>query len=253
MLRHYWDLIWYKAYADLRAEHERTYLGFAWWVLEPMMFMGVFYLVFDLVLRQSGTDFVPFLLVGLVAWQWLKSCVSNGASILLNNLPLMRQIYLPKLVFPLILIVTDTIKFGFVFVLLMVFLWGYGYRFNHTLLALPLVLLVELILITGLTLIVAALVPFFPDIRFIIENVLQALMFLSGVFFSAALLHEHIRPYFYLNPIVGLLDAYRAILLHQQWPDPVSLTQTALGALLLVGVGVWLFRRLDYLYPKLSG
>jgi len=246
----YQELIFYKVYADLKAETQRTYLGFIWWIIEPIMFMSVFYLFFGVLLNQSTPDFVPFLLVGLTLWQWFKSCLSHGAETILGGHALMQQVHLPKVIFPIILILTDTVKFLFILVLLLIFLWLYGYSLTWHYVALPLVLFVQLLFTTALTFILAAIVPFLPDLRFVIENMLLALFFMSGIVVSAEAIPEAYHVYYYLNPMVNLIEASRDILMHQSLPPMLPLLWITLISLAGIGLGVALIGRFEYLYPK---
>ena len=252
MLAGYIELIAYKTYADLKAENERTYLGFLWWIFEPILFMGVFYLVYGVLLAQGQVDFVAFLLIGLTTWQWLKSCISHGSSTIYGGHALMQHIHLPKVIFPIVLILTDTFKFVFIFVLLLFYLWGSGHPPQLSYLALPLVLLVELLLITAITFWIAAIVPFLPDVRFVVETILQAVFFLSGIFFSADTIPVQYHGYFYLNPMATLIEDYRNVLLHGQWPDCSGLA--LIGSLSVVGIwlGARLIQHFEYLYPKVT-
>lgn len=249
----YSELILYKTYADLRAETERTYLGFLWWVFEPIMYMSVFYVFFGILLAQKTTNFVPFLLVGLTAWQWLKSCLSHGSETILGGYGLMQQVYLPKVIFPIILILTDTVKFIFIFVLLIIFLWLYGFSINITYLALPILLIVQLLFTTALTLILAAIVPFLPDLRFVVENVLLAVFFMSGIIVDANAIPEAYRVYYYMNPIVSIVESYRHILMDQVWPNWFALFIIGIISLIGIWFGNWLIRRFEYIYPKVMG
>ena len=118
----YRDLILYKTLADLRAEAARTYIGFLWWVLDPLIFMAIFYVVFGLLLRRSTPDFVPFLLIGLVSWRWFQNTITHSATSILGGRSLMQQVYVPKIIFPLVIILTDLVKFGLVLMLLLIYL-----------------------------------------------------------------------------------------------------------------------------------
>ena len=104
------DLLAFRTYADLRAEVERTYLGFLWWVLEPLLFMAVFYYVFGVMRGAGGVPYVAMLLVGLVVWQWVKSGISHSADSINNSLFLMRQVHLPAPLVPLMVISTDSVR-----------------------------------------------------------------------------------------------------------------------------------------------
>lgn len=246
------ELLWFSAYAELKAESARSYLGFLWWLLEPAMFMAVFWVVFGLVMGNRDPDFIPFLLIGLTFWQWLKSCISHGSHSIWLNIPMMRQVRLPVLLFPLTAVVSDTIKFSFVFTVLLAILWtmGYGPWWGYA--ALPLVFAVLLMLACACSLIAAALVPFVPDVRFVIENSLMALMFVSGVVFSLEGLGEPYRSWMALNPVVGIIESARDILMRGKWPDWGLLLQASAGSMLVLLFACVLIVRLAPRYPKLA-
>jgi lipopolysaccharide transport system permease protein len=252
ILIRYIELILYKTYADLKAETKRTYLGFLWWIFEPVLYMTVFYIFFGLLLGHSTDDFVPFLLIGLTIWQWFKSCLSHGSETILGGQGLMQQVHLPKIIFPIILILKDTVKFFFIFVLLLAFLWFYGFNIGLSYLALPLLLMIQLLFTTALTFFLAAIVPFLPDLRFVVENVLLAVFFMSGIVIKADTIPEAYRSYYYLNPMVNLIEDYRNILMFNQWPH--GFTLLFIGFISLIGI--WLSIRLiayfEYLYPKIN-
>ena len=137
MRQHLIELILFSTYAELRAEAARSYLGLIWWVIEPAMMMGAFWLVFDVILKTGGPDYLPFLLIGLTLWQWMKSCITHGGYAIWGNLAMVRQVRLPPLVFPLVAMLSDTVKFVFIFALLLVILWCAGYPPNAAYWALP--------------------------------------------------------------------------------------------------------------------
>jgi len=251
MRLHYVELVLFSTYAELRAESARSYLGLIWWVLEPAMNMAVYYLVFSLILRSAQADYVPFLLVGLTLWQWFKSCVSHGGYSIWQQLPLIRQVKLPSLVFPSVQILADTVKFVFILALLIAILYCAGYPPNVQYVALLPVLLVELLFAAGAAYCLAALVPLLPDLRFVIEQVLQVMLFVSGIVFSLDAVPEPMRRWFAWNPIAVLVDAGRGILLHARWPDWLALGRVALISLALYAFGAWLVARLHPRYVKL--
>jgi lipopolysaccharide transport system permease protein len=248
---HLLELILFSTYAELRAERARSYLGLLWWVIEPAMNMATFYLVFAVIFKTGGPDYVAFLLIGLTLWQWFKSCISHGGYSIWQQLPLIRQVKLPLQVFPSVQILTDTVKFLCILALLLIVLWCAGYPPNITYLALLPVLLVEMIFVAAATYVVAAVVPLVPDLRFVIEQVLQVVMFLSGVVFSLDGLPPSLRYWFSLNPIAELVDAGRGILIHAQWPNWFALGRVAVISLALYALGSYLITRLTPRYVKL--
>jgi len=248
---HYVELVLFSTYAELRAERARSYLGLAWWILEPAMNMAVYYLVFALILRTTQHDYVAFLLVGLTLWQWFKSSVSHGSYSIWQQLPLIRQVRLPAQVFPSVQILADTVKFVCILTLLIAILWSTGYAPSVTYLGLIPVLLVELLFAAGAAYCVAAIVPLLPDMRFVIEQVLQVMMFVSGVVFALDVVPPELQRWFALNPMVVLIDAGRGILLYARWPDWFALGRVTLISLALYAFGAWLISRMQTRYVKL--
>lgn len=251
MRLHWLELILFSTYAELRAERARSYLGFLWWIIEPAMNMATYYLVFAVVLRTRQPDYVPFLLVGLTLWQWFKSGVSHGGQSIWQHLGLIRQVRLPLQVFPSVQILADTVKFAFILALLIAILWTSGYKPSVAYFALVPVLLVELIFTAAAAYLVAAVMPFVPDLRFVIEQVLQVVMFLSGVVFSLDSIPPELRRWFELNPIVDLIDAGRDILMHARWPNWIALGRVTLISLAFFALGTYLIQSYTPRYVKL--
>jgi lipopolysaccharide transport system permease protein len=252
MRQHLIELILYSTYAELRAEAARSYLGLIWWVLEPAMMMGAFWLVFDVILKTGGPDYIPFLLIGMTLWQWMKSCITHGGYAIWSSLPMVRQVRLPPLVFPLIAMLSDTVKFFIIFALLLVILWLLGYPPNSAYWALPLLFVAIFLAAAGAGFIVSALVPLVPDLRFVIEQVLIVVMFLSGVIFPLDKVPEHLRWLMALNPVAVVMDDARGILMHGQLPNWIGLAKVFAIALAMCALGTFTVRRLAPRFPKLA-
>jgi lipopolysaccharide transport system permease protein len=247
----YFQTVRFKTYADLQAERRRTYLGLLWWFAEPLMMMGVFYVIFGLGLRSGGPDFLPVLMVGLVLWQWFRGTISHTTNSIHQNRALVRDVLLPVSLFPVVTLCTDAVKFSLVLMTLLVVLWLWGYTPTWTYLAFPLVLLAQLLLVLGISLVVSAVVPFLPDLRFLIDPLLLAVFFVSCVFHPISSLSPDVQPWIRLNPVAGLIDAARDVLLRGVWPDFAYLGVVAALGLLGTAAGVLLMRRLAHRYPKL--
>jgi lipopolysaccharide transport system permease protein len=250
MRRHsYLELIWYKGMADLHAEAARAYVGFIWWVLEPLLYMAAFYVAFGLGLRGGGTHTLTFLLCGLVPWKWFSSTIQSGSNSIQVNSGLIQQVYLPKYVLPWMVLVTNGMKFLVILGLLLLLVAGlHGLALSW--LALPVVVLVQLLLVAALASLAAALVPLLPDLSLVIDNGLLVLMFVSGVFNDVSKLPPTLARLLSFNPMVQVIDGYRAVLLDQTWPAWDKLSWVALFSGLLYGFAWWLLRRYDRIYPK---
>ena len=246
------DILLYKTYAELKVEAQRNYLGFLWWIAEPVLFMLVFYFVFGRLLRARAEDFIPFLLVGLVAWMWGQASLAQGALSIRGNLALLNQAFVPKYLFPTVVFLKNTVKFAFALAVLLAFLLFYGVPASFAWLhAIP-VLAVAGALILGASYLAAALTPFYPDLQVLIDNGLRAVFFLSGIFYDINTFSTEYRALFQLNPAAVLIDALRGALLAGQAPDWWRLAAILLLALAVGGIGWAVMRRNESRYAKIA-
>jgi len=243
-------LIWYKAICELRVEASRRYLGIAWWILEPAIFMSAFYVVFSVGLRVGGDNFVTFLLCGLVPWKWFATTVQNGANVIVENRGLMNQVYFDKRILIGMLITVNSIKAGIVFALLLVVCLSNSEGASVHWVTIPVLMAIQLIFIGGVVSVAAAWVPLLPDLRLLIDNGILIMFFASGIFFDISTTPEHIQNLLYLNPMAIMLTAYRDVLLNGSWPDWVSLGWVCMLGMLLLTLGMLILRRLDRTFPK---
>jgi lipopolysaccharide transport system permease protein len=219
-----YQIIKYRSLAELRAEIRRGYLGVLWWIIEPILYMSVFFILFGVGLRKGGIDAVPFLLTGLVPWKWFATCVGKSGNILGANSNILKQVNLPIYIFPSVTIVINTVKFIVVFFILITFLMFYSTPSFGAWWALLPVLFVQLVFTAALVFWLAAIVPIIPDLHYIIPNLLMLLFFISGIFFDLSSLSENVRSIFMLNPMAILIDSYRAVLIHGSMPSFTHLT-----------------------------
>ena len=250
LIRHR-DLILYKSLADLRAEARRYYISYAWWLLEPLLEMAVFYIIFNVLFSRGGPNFIQFLLVGLVAWKWFGTTVQHCGNSLIGSRGLIMQTSLPKVIFPTVLILTDTFKAAIVSVIVSILLFLTGFPPNQTYLALPLLLTTQLLFIMAVGFGLAAIVPFFPDLSILVSLLLRMLYFLSGVFFDPRNISGHKRELFFLNPMARLIDGYRGIFLHHRWPEAMPLLLISIISVLIIYLAAVFIKSKDTIYPRI--
>ena len=234
-LTRFWQLVMTKVRFNLRSEASQSYLSYAWWLLEPLLQMGVYLIVFDIFLHRGTENFVAFLLCGVIPWLWFSKSVSQAGNSITQGKGLISQTYLPKPFFPLVIIGQAFVKQTFVFGLLIVFLLIYGFYPNIWWLWLVPIIFVQLLLITAVSFVVAFIVPFARDLLYLINAGLIMMMFGSGIFYSYkdVLIPEH-REIFLMNPMANLIADYRLVLMEGSLPMRGSLVVIALVSLLVI-------------------
>ena len=246
----YRELIVYKAYADLKAERERTFLGLLWWIIEPLIAMSIYYLVFKVLLKRGTEDFIPFLLVGLIVWQWFNAVIVNGGNSILRSMGLVRQVPLHKVIFPINIVLTNSARFVLSLSVLFVCLWLNGFEVQIHYLAFPVILSVELFLMTAIAFPLAAIIPFFPDLGTFVQHMMRLVFLLSGIFYSGLELSEKQQNFFYLNPMAVIIRSCRDVLMRDMWPSWQPLAAILAGSTVFIAIGFMLMTRFGLLYAK---
>jgi len=250
-LFHYLTLIWYKSVADLYMEIGKSRFGLIWFLIEPIIYMSLFYVVFAVLFPQQNENFPSFLMCGLIPWRWFSETIIRGVSSISGNANLMSQVYINKLFFPLVIVTVSTLKHLVMLAILLGFVVVIGGNpITSAWLAIPILFVVQLLFVTGCSCVVASLEPFFPDLRLITDNALTGLFFLSGVFFDPVIQSPLAQRIFDANPVAVLIDSYRSILTHGVWPPIGSLAYLTILSLILIAIASALVHRFDRVYPK---
>ncbi len=247
----YLQLALYRGIADLKSEASRNYLGIAWWFLEPILYTIVFYFVFAVGFRAGGEDRVAFLLCGLTVWKWLDSSVRNASMSIFVSSGLIGQVYFPKYILPVSVVLSNAFKFLIILTILCIYLFWQGYPPSAEWLWLPFLLLATLLLILAMSLLSAALVPLLPDLKFVINYGMTMLFFMSGIFFDIHAMAPELQEILVFNPIVSIVDGFRAVLVLGQAPNLAALTIIGLLAALVAGFALRMLAAYDRVYPKL--
>ena len=243
--------IWHRVMTELSSEAKRLYLSYFWWILEPCLMIGVFYIIFGMVFERGGEGFVSFLILGVTAWLWFAHTVAKSTLSIRSQQGLMRQVHVAKYVFPFSAVLFGLFKHFFVLIVL-ISLLVYLNEPSITWFFYILIFLVQLLFITAVSTVIAAVVPFVPDLSKIVPPVLQMTMFLSGVFYPQSMIPTQYVPYFRYNPMAGLIMEYRKVMLEYQLPDFVYLGKVALYSGILLAFGLWVLNRFNHVYPRLT-
>lgn len=250
VIKHLSELVWTKAVFNLRSEAYRNYLSYVWLVLEPILHILVFYIIFSLLLHRGGENFLVFLFAGQIPWMWFSKAVSGSSGSILAGKNLMLQVGLPPIVFPLIDLLKISLQHIPVFFMLFAFICLQGFPPNVFWWYLIPVIFVQLMLIMACTCTVAAIIPFARDLNYLVHTGLMFLMFGSGIFYDYKTLSTEWQELFLLNPIAFLLNSYRDILIYNSAPDLIALAGwggISFFACLLIAL---VYARLRYIYPK---
>ena len=244
-LSHYFRLVDTMARMALRADAAKYFLGYIWWVLEPLLFVAVFYVVFNVIMDSRRADFLVFLMCGKLAFIWFSKSVNQASISIVASMGLIAKINVPKTLFPLAVIQEGLYKQAAVFALLFAVLIANGYMPSATWLYLLPLVVVNYLMIVACAFIGACLVCMVRDFIMVISLLMIFLMFTSGIFWDPRDLGDPHKTELILafNPLAFILDAYRQILMYDTAPDMAHLAAIGLGFGAVILAMVLLMRR----------
>jgi lipopolysaccharide transport system permease protein len=247
------DLIWAWTSRTIRARYQQSVLGGLWAVVQPVATVAIFSVIFTyfVPVDTGNTPYVVFSFVAMVPWTLFATALTDMSNSMLQNMSLVTKIYFRREAIPIAAMLARLLDFAIAFcliVLLMLFyqipLFPVGWLF------LPVILLTQLALIVGLGLAAAAMNIFYRDVQPLLTLVIQIWFYASPIIYPVSTVPEWLRPIYFLNPMAGLLESYRAVLLYQVVPGSYLLTASLISFTVLVS-GYWFFKRVEYLFADI--
>ena len=204
---------------ELKVRYRGAALGFLWSILNPLVFTGVYVLVFSVYLRIDVDNYPAFVLCGLLPWTWFAASLTEGTRSIIDNRALVKRLPMPSAIFPLVSIGSNLAHFLLSMPVLIVWLLAFGVGLSWRLLLFPVVLLVQFLLTFGLALACASLAVRFRDLLQIVPNLLTLWFFITPVFYPEHMVPPPFRGLLLLNPMAPLITCYQDILYHRRAPD----------------------------------
>ena len=248
-LRELWrfrELVYFLALRDVKVRYKQTALGVAWVLLQPLLAMGIFTIVFgQRGLTTNGVPYPLFVVSGLVPWFYFSNATSGASGSVVGNTQLISKVYFPRLAIPLAAVLANLVDLSIGLGLEVVLLVAFGVGLGWQMLALP--LLVGLVVLTalGVSVWLAALDVQYRDVRYAVPFFIQVWLFATPVIYSAGDVPERWRPLLALNPMTGLIEGFRWALLGGGDPPLAALAGSAAIVALLLASGLLYFRRME--------
>ncbi|MGI9097807.1 MAG: ABC transporter permease [Solirubrobacteraceae bacterium] len=237
---------------ELRQKYKGSALGVLWYLINPLVLMGAYYLMFGVIFRVAQEDEYPlFLLVGLVVWVFFSQAVLSAAPSLLDQGALVRKARFPREAIPASVVTVQLVTFLSLIALLTPITLAIRGTLDVALLALPLVLACLFAFVLGLALAVSVLHAYFRDVAPILSAALLPWFFLSPIFFDPAhmdRLSDEKTALFVLewvNPVAPFIVAVRDVIYGGALPATAVLLYVVVAAALALGGGLALFRRMQ--------
>lgn len=243
----YRELLYFLTWRDIKVRYKQTILGALWAIIQPVMTMMVFSLFFGR-LAQIPSDGVPypiFSYAALVPWTFFAHGLTQASNSLVDGANLLKKVYFPRLIIPLASTFSGVVDFFLAFLVLLVMMLSYGITPTARLIWLPGFILLSLITALGAGLWLSAMNVQFRDVRYTVPFLTQIWLFATPIAYPSSLLAEPWRTIYGLNPMVGVVEGFRWLLLDTPTaPGPMLAVSTVVALLLLIS-GALYFRRME--------
>ncbi|HJU47008.1 MAG TPA: ABC transporter permease [Gaiellaceae bacterium] len=251
----YRDLFFFLVLRDIRVRYSQTVLGLGWSVLQPFLQMVVFSVFFG-TLAGIGSGDIPypvFSLAGVVPWIYFLNATTIGSASLIANAQVVTKIYFPRLFIPLATVGAGLVDHAIALVLLFAVMGVYGIAppFPEVVL-LPALVALLVLATSAVCILLSALGARYRDVRFVTPFVLQTLLFVTPIIYVVSEVPESLRPFYSLNPLVGVVSGFRAVLLDQGAVPWGSLAISLTVSLVLLGLGLRYFRRVERAFADIA-
>jgi lipopolysaccharide transport system permease protein len=229
---------------EIDATHRMTILGWAWPVARQLAQLVALVFLFGSVLDLGIPHFPVFVFSGLIAWTWFSTGVGTAATVLLDERHLVFQPRLPRAVLPIVSVVVPLVDVILALpILLLLAILERGLQW--TVVLTPLLVLLQLVLMAGISWLVSSITVFFRDVPNLTAVALQILFYMTPVFYGLRKVPEKYQGILEANPMTTLVEAYRAALLGEPWPSAGHFAYVIILAIVLAGSGFWTFQRLS--------
>lgn len=235
---------------EMRMQYKHSFMGFAWSLLNPLMHLLVFYFIFRVVLTVNMNRFSSQVFIGLLSWEWLQGGLTQAANVITGNRELVRRPGFSLAILPIVTNITRMMDFIFSLPILLIILLIEKAHLGPRLLLLPFLMALQFLLILGFSYLVASTNVLFRDTQHLLGVILRLFFFLTPIFYDASLLPEQYGRLYRVNPMVAIVEAYRALLIGDRPLDWGSLVWPALLAVFICIVGYAIFRRVNYRFVE---
>ena len=253
-LLEYRDLLWFMVWRNIKVRYAQSAVGVGWAVLQPVATMLVFTVIFGRLVhvQSDGAPYAVFAFVALVPWTYFSNCLTEGADSMVSNADIISKIYFPRLILPFSILGARILDFFIAFFILILLLLGYGIVPNAGVLVLPLLLVIMMLGVAGLSLFLTALAIQYRDIKYGMNFAVQLLMYAAPVVYPTSMITERWQYLYALNPMVGVIEGFRAALISTR-PMPWLIISIGGGvAVLLFLCGIMYFRRKEHVFADVA-
>lgn len=245
-LYEYREMIFGLVRRELRGRYKASVLGFMWTLINPLLQLAVYTLLFSVIMKSQISHYYLHLFVALVPWIFFSTSVSGGTTCIVRSKEMVKKIYFPREVLPISFVLSAFINMllSFIIIFIVVILSGWGLNLR-ALLYLPIVMIVELIMALGMAMLTSGITVYIRDLEPILSIVTMAWMYATPVVYPLSQVPESLQGWYFLNPMTSVITAYRDILYYKQPPTMNLLLHAFIFGTVMLVIGSIIFKKIQ--------
>jgi ABC-2 type transport system permease protein len=230
---------------EIRGKYKGAWLGVVWSYLNPLLMLMVYSFVFSKIMRIDIPNYTMFLFTALIPWTFFTTTVSQGSDSIVVNGGILKKVYFPREIIPISVVTSNVVNFMFSSIIMFFFILITGLGFSWYILLFPVILLIQYLLLLGITFILSAITVYIRDLQHIIGVVLMAMFYATPIVYSLDMAPESFKFLLLLNPMTSIINGYRDILFYKQLPNMTYLAIIFVVSILLIYLGLMIFKKLQ--------
>lgn len=248
-LKEYRDLFFFLVWRNVKVLYAQTILGFLWAILQPLVQIAIFTIIFGKIakIQTEGIPYALFSSVAIIAWTYISQAMTASSNSLVAEQHLLGKIYIPRLILPIIPILSKLVDFGISLLIVIVFLVYYQVTPTWNLLMLPFFIMLMMFVASGVGLWLSTMAIRFRDVKHAMPFVIRMLMYTAPIVYSASSVPDTYRFWYSLNPIVSVIEGIRSCLLGTPFLWEFILPGTLIGVMIFIS-GVFYFQKMERIF-----
>lgn len=241
----YRELLKTNVQKEVRGKYKNSFLGILWSFLNPLFQLAVYSIIFGSLLGGGDPTYHIYVCVALIPWTYFTAAIQQAAYTVISNGSIIKKVYFPREILPISVTTSGAINFVISTLIILGFCLFSGLGLTVYALWYPVILLLQYILVLGISFIVSAITVYIRDLEHIIGVVLMAAFYATPIVYKLEQLPAHLQTVMQLNPMTHIINAYRDIFYYQQMPDFQNLAILFVASMALLIGGYFIFKKLQ--------
>lgn len=233
---------------DIRGKYKGSFLGVLWSFISPLLSVAVYAIVFPYLFRNTVDNYLQFLVVGIIPWNFFTTTVSQGIMTIRVNGGIIKKVYFPREILPISVATSGLINFFISAIIMLVFCVGGGLGISWHILLFPFIAIIQYVLTLGLILGLSAINVYIKDTEHIVPFIINLLFYGTPILYDLETfgnIPSKVLFLINLNPFKHFMDIYRDIFMYHNIPTSVDVLYVLIWAIVLFVIGLFIFKKLE--------